>query len=204
MKKFSNKISIAFHFFPPSVSALYVEGCMEEKVELMMRKENSSLLSTVDELRVSSANLWHERESANDQTFNWNLSEDERQVQLTQLPSTPNTVPLCVVFSFTSYVNFKVNTQHSPRTLFIVFCRCNEITLIVSVSPSFFISSGADYVFTIIKKDESSTQPQSAKPLKWQSVMATDNKSTTTSTSTHHHARRRLIFITFSTFIGGF
>lgn len=114
-------------------------------------KKNSSLLSTVDELRESSANLWHERESANDQTFNWNLSEVRDKCNWLNYHPPKHCHCVCCLF-----IHFlcQLQSQHSALatdTFHRVFFGGDEITLIVSVSPSFFISSGADYVFTIIK-----------------------------------------------------
>lgn len=203
MKKFSNKISIAFHFFPPYCLCL-CSPCRDGSGEMYGKrrwswwweKTNSSLLSTVDELRAQ-ITCGTTRESANDQTFNWNLSEDEETSAIDSITIQPkNTAIVCCLF-----IHFlcQLQSQHSATD---TFHRERESSFFSDYPHRLRVS----IVFHLFWRrlcfyDNKKRWKFHSTPLKWQSIMATDNKSTTTSTSTH---RRRLIFITFSTFIGGF
>lgn len=170
-------------------------------------KKNSSLLSTVDELRESSANLWHERESANDQTFNWNLSEVRDKCNWLNYHPPKHCHCVCCLF-----IHFlcQLQSQHSALatdTFHRFFSVRWNYPHRLRVSIVFHLFWRRLYVFTIIKmrgekKMKVPLNRSQRSRSSGSSIMATDNKSTTTSTSTH--PPRRLIFITFFTFIGGF
>lgn len=171
MKKFSNKISIAFHFslIFSSLSlcraTCRVVSVWQLKVELM----------TSEKKNVIRALTWRESKRANFQLkFKWR----ERQVQLSQLSSPFFVIVCCLLFCTLNTLQpvpeLYSTWSRALWTLSIAF-RGDYQCFVVVESPSFFISWQRLCFYD--NKDESSLSHSNSSTL-GRIIMATDNKST--------------------------